>query len=136
MGQYWVGPYNVRVPNDILCVVAKDGYNTTYKSGGTTEMFMMHAPPMDRNIYREKFTKLKDDGYYYYTGPKKQYWIGPYDVRVPNDKPWVVADDGYNIMDKDGEMTGRFMMHAPLMNQTIYREKYAELKDDGYYYYK
>lgn len=64
------------------------------------------------------------------------YWIGPYDVRVNNSIHSVIADDGYNSQDKNGGVTERFMINAPPMNETIYRQKYCELKEDGFYYYK
>ena len=64
------------------------------------------------------------------------YWIGPYDVRIPNHLQSCVASDGYNSQNKNGGVTEKFMINAPVMNQIIYRQKYAELRNDGNYYYK
>lgn len=63
------------------------------------------------------------------------YWSGPYGVRVPNSVKYVVASDGYNSRYKDGSETEMCMINAPPMNQHIYRQTYAELRDDGFYYY-
>lgn len=63
---YWVGPFNVRIPNAIHTCVASDGYNTRDKYGGETEMFMIDANPMNEAIYRQKYAELRNDGYYYY----------------------------------------------------------------------
>lgn len=65
--EYWTGPYGVRVPNSKHSIVGDDGYNTRHKDGGQTEMFMINAPPMNQDIYRQKYAKLGDDGYYYYS---------------------------------------------------------------------
>jgi len=53
------------VPNNVASVVAEDGYNTTYVSGGTTEKFMKNAPAMNAEIYRSRYCVLKDGKYYY-----------------------------------------------------------------------
>lgn len=63
---YWNGPYGVLVPNDIEYVVASDGGNTRYKSGGETEMGVFLNPPMNAEIYKEKYATLGQDGKYYY----------------------------------------------------------------------
>jgi len=63
--EYWTGPYDVLVSNNIKSVVADDGYNTHYSNGSVTEMFMMNAPPMNAEIYKSKFCEFKDGKYYY-----------------------------------------------------------------------
>lgn len=61
---YWLGPYDIRVPNNIEYIISSDGGNTRYKNGGETEMCVM--TPLTRDEYLDKFTVLKDDGFYYW----------------------------------------------------------------------
>lgn len=62
------------------------------------------------------------------------YWIGPYGIRVPNTISDVVAEDGYNIMDSSGSVTKMFKdLKSPTEEE--YKEKYAKLGTDGYWYY-
>ena len=85
--------------------------------------------------YKHKYYKYKAK----YLACNKQsdgYWIGPYDVKVPNNLSMVRASDGYNLRYKSGGETEIGMVNPPLMNAIIYRQKYAELKSDGCYYYK
>ena len=63
---YWIGPYNVRVPTSVDRVVASDGYNTCLRTGGETEMYMFDAPEMNAEIYHRKYAELRNDGHYYY----------------------------------------------------------------------
>lgn len=63
---YWIGPYGVRVPNNISMVRASDGFNLRYKSGGETEMGALNPPKMNAQIYRQKYAELRPDGCYYY----------------------------------------------------------------------
>lgn len=63
---YWEGPYSVRVHNSVQSVVASDGYNTRHIGGGETEIFMMNAPKMNKEIYQTTYATLGDDGHYYY----------------------------------------------------------------------
>ena len=63
---YWIGPYSVRIPNNINIVTATDGYNMRFKDGGETGMCMVKPPVMNADIYRKKYAKLKSDGCYYY----------------------------------------------------------------------
>ena len=68
---------------------------------------------------------------------KHMYWIGPYSIKIHMSIQAVVATDGYNILFVDGTQTNR-VSPIILLNMTsaIYKEKYAELRDDGQYYYK
>ena len=138
---YWIGPYNVRVPNTIKSVVASDDFNIQYKEGGVTEKGRRGGTQMTPDLYRQQYAELKDDGFYYYkektlSDPVPNYWIGPYDVRVSNNIDSVVGSDGYNKRNKNGGQTEMFLYNAPPMNEAIYRQQYAELKNDGFYYYK
>jgi len=147
---YWIGPYGVRIPNDISSVVASDGYNSHSKDGGVTEMFMEGGEEMNQEIYRSVYAELKSDGLFYYKKADKRtfvgsntikfapqaYWIGPYGVRVSNDIQSVVASDGFNTRMKSGDSTEKACRNPPQMNEEIYRSKYAELGTDGFYYYK
>lgn len=64
------------------------------------------------------------------------YWRGPYGVLVYKDDDGIVANDGYNILYKDGSVTEKFMINAPQMNEKIYKQKYATLINGKYYYNK
>ena len=63
---YWIGPYDVRVANNIASVVAADGFNTLYKNGCETEMACTDVPEMSQEIYKAQLAELKTDGFYYY----------------------------------------------------------------------
>lgn len=152
---YWVGPYGVLVPNNIGSVVASDGGNTRYKTGGETEMCVYLDPPMNETIYKEKYATFKDGNYYYDIDKELTdnnieisniivdnennndgFWIGPYGVLIPNSIDSVVASDGGNTRFKTGGETEMGIFRDPPMNETIYKEKYAILDDNGKYYYK
>lgn len=82
---YWEGPYGILVPNEIVCVRARDGCNTLFKSGGETERASFEARPRAfpcekvsdpltergplRAEYLKKYATLGNDGRYYW---KKQ----------------------------------------------------------------
>lgn len=50
---YWTGPFCVKISKDIDHVVARDGYNTLYKSGGMTLTYI--SKPISREEYLEKY---------------------------------------------------------------------------------
>ncbi|AYV86071.1 MAG: hypothetical protein Solivirus4_32 [Solivirus sp.] len=61
---YWVGPYGVKVPNEITSIKASDGGNILYKDGKETEMFVKR--PLTREQYLEKYAVYSEDcGYLY-----------------------------------------------------------------------
>lgn len=61
--QYWAGPYNVRIPNHIDKIFAKDGCNILYKDGCFTEKDCL---PISKQEYLSLYAIVKDDGCYYY----------------------------------------------------------------------
>jgi hypothetical protein len=61
------------------------------------------------------------------------YWVGPYDVLVSNGIKKVVQEDGCNTLYKDGSCTE--MAWQETMTKQDYLTKYAELREDGLYYY-
>jgi hypothetical protein len=63
------------------------------------------------------------------------YWNGPCGVKIPNTVCRVIAQDGINSRDPMGETE---MGGSPelFMTDKQYREKYAELKEDGNWYWK
>jgi hypothetical protein len=63
-----LGPYNVRVPNNITVITDSDGCNMRYKDGGCTEMFNPN-PPTEAE-YKEQYCTFVD-GVYYYVGNKR-----------------------------------------------------------------
>jgi hypothetical protein len=128
--RYWLGPYGIRIPNHIEIVTAADGGNMRYKDGGETEMGVMDPPTKDE--YLNKYAILQRDGNYYWK--EDGYWLGPYDIKIPNYIGSVKAEDGGNIQYKDGAVTEMYFMN-PLTKEE-YLNKYAVLKKDGYYYWK
>lgn len=68
---------------------------------------------------------------------EQMYWIGPYSIKIHVSIQAVVDADGYNILFANGTHTNRATPIIPLnMNSFIYKETYAELRDDDQYYYK
>jgi hypothetical protein len=66
------------------------------------------------------------------------YWIGPYGIKVPNNINCVIAEDGHNILYKDGEQTQTGLMtfkNKPITKEQ-YLKEYADLNNDGFYYWK
>lgn len=75
---YWVGPYNIRVPDRITTIKAGDGCNTIYHSNdknlipgqinfsgclGLTEMKSHN--PLTEEEYKNKYCVLVNDHYYW-----------------------------------------------------------------------
>ena len=71
--EYWLGPYDVRVPINVGAVRAQDGGNTLFQDGSCTEMGVMN--PITEEEYKAIYTELNDDGYYYYVGLKPVSYI-------------------------------------------------------------
>jgi len=135
---HWVGPYGMLVPNSVNMVTATDGFNTRYKDGGETEMGMLNPPKMDKNIYLSKYAEFRGGQYHYkqeFTNEVKDFWDGPYGVKVPMHVKHVVSGDGRNTLYQDGSQTEMYVVY-PKMTEKLYKEKYAVLGHDGYYYYK
>ena len=65
---------------------------------------------------------------------KNDYWLGPYNIRIPNSIEDVRSTDGCNMLSKDGSETERFI-RSPSPSEKEYKEKYAKLVD-GIWYYK
>jgi len=61
---YWIGPYGIKVPNDVNKVKQEDGANTLYKNGSHTEMVWQGT--MTKEDYLAKYAVLGRDGTYYY----------------------------------------------------------------------
>jgi hypothetical protein len=61
---YWIGPYGIRVPNEITSIKAADGGNTLFKNGRETEMFVMKGRP-SKQEYLDRYCVLKDGHYYW-----------------------------------------------------------------------
>lgn len=131
--EYWVGPYGVLVSNNIMCVVAQDGYNNMRSDGSETFMYKNNAPLMTEAIYKQKYATYIN-GKYYYDDNTKNYWFGPYRVLVSNDIDEVVACDGYNTESKNGCVTKIYIKDKPFMSETIYKQKYAIYRNGKYYY--
>ncbi len=65
--EYWVGPYGVKVPNEVTSVVAADGRNTLYKDGKQTEIYVKN--PLTREEYLKRYSFYSDECGYVYNRP-------------------------------------------------------------------
>jgi len=63
---------------------------------------------------------------------KKDYWIGPYGMKVPGNVKSVPAMDGINTQYKDGIQTLVFVEHHISSGQ--YLDRYAKLVDGEYWF--
>lgn len=61
---YWIGPYDVYVHNDVESVVSYDGVNMMHKDGSKTTLYA--AKILSSQEYKEKYTMLCSDGNYHY----------------------------------------------------------------------
>jgi hypothetical protein len=66
MEEYWIGPYDIRVPMKYEIIIAADGVNTKKREGGPTEMGVRRS--LTKEQYLAKYTELKADGYHWYKG--------------------------------------------------------------------
>lgn len=82
------------------------------------------------NYLQEVFSYLREAVY----GTESHYWLGPYDIRVPDHIEYIKASDGGNILSKNGGVTEMFVINPSTKEQ--YLEKYTVLKNDGFYYWK
>ncbi|AGC02283.1 hypothetical protein H012_gp167 [Acanthamoeba polyphaga moumouvirus] len=53
------------------------------------------------------------------------FWIGAYGIFVPMHIKSVLAEDGYNIIYRDGGSTNLYKFNPEPMNENIYKSKYA-----------
>ena len=137
---YWVGLYGIRIPNSIKSVIAEDCCNTLYFDGSGTELFSLNAP-LSETEYKNKYAEFNtEDGFWYWKtkdSMENDYWLGPYDIRVPNSIKFVTASDGYNTLFSDGNETEIFRPNAPTLSEDEYKNKYAQFNaKDGYWYWK
>ena len=64
MANFWIGPYDVRVPNSVDCVKWKDDRNSQYSFGAITEMPVGNI--LTKEEYLAKHAELMVDGHYWY----------------------------------------------------------------------
>jgi hypothetical protein len=64
----------------------------------------------------------------------EEYWIGPYDVRISKDIERVPREDDRNMIYQNGRMT-KMMPQEPIGKEN-YLARYAESREDGFYYFK
>jgi len=124
---YWLGPYDVRIPLELDSVTASDGTNMLDKNGVQSTVFVWNTLTKDQ--WLAKYADMRADGHYWY----KNYWIGTYNVRVPLNCVSVKAMDGVNIRFRDGSQTGIPIQNYPTIEQWL--AKFAELRADGHYWY-
>jgi hypothetical protein len=66
---------------------------------------------------------------------KEEYWIGPYDIKVPISVNSVPAEDGGNMLYQTGRRTE--MNITTELSEIDYKAKYAvSNENDGCYYWK
>lgn len=64
------------------------------------------------------------------------YWLGPYNILVPDVLDHVIGPDGYNLLYQNGNVSEHFVVGYYDMNESTYLKKYGELIDGKYYYKK
>lgn len=135
---FWIGPHDVLVPNNISTIIASDGLNRLCKDGMRTEVY--NPNPLTKEQYFTKYTEVRSDGYRWYKDPKREvlfFWLGPYNIRVPNSVRSVPASDGKNKLYSNGDKTDETELYVPLpISKDEYFAKYTEFKSDGHYWYK
>jgi len=62
------------------------------------------------------------------------FWNGPFGIRVPSSYDYVMATDGRNWLYEDGSQTHAAFSGGELSKEE-YRKRFAELSEDGYYWY-
>lgn len=62
------------------------------------------------------------------------YWNGPAEIRIPDHLISVPALNDCDTYYKDGTKTQIY--YSPDLSYEKYREKYGELRSDGYWYWK
>ncbi|AKI80776.1 hypothetical protein [Acanthamoeba castellanii mimivirus] len=68
---------------------------------------------------------------------ENNYWIGPYGIFIRHNMFSVVAEDGYNIIYKDGFKTDFENVKRVRMNDDLYKKTYAIFDEiTGNWYYK
>ena len=129
---FWLGPYDIRVDGSIDAIQATDETNTIYKNG--TQTHLPYQKRLSRTEYLEKYTEKRNDGQHWYTLKPEGFWLGPFNVRVPNSIDRVPSRNEPNIWIKGAYETR--MTAENILTREEYLAKYAELRDDGYYWYK
>ncbi len=64
---FWIGPYDVRIPESINSIKAADGKNTLYKNGSQTELPIYYFPTKDE--YLSTYAEYRSDLHYWYKDP-------------------------------------------------------------------
>lgn len=125
---YWLGPYGIKIFNEIDHIIAADGYNTMSKNGDCTEEMLEDEPEMTKEEYLAKYCIYNTiDNHYYWKGDKvptinfSKFWIGAFNALVPNHIDTIIAEDGYNHMNKAGESTEKCCKSIGMT-----KEKYLE----------
>jgi hypothetical protein len=64
----------------------------------------------------------------------KDFWIGPYGIKIAGSIYSVMAVDDINTVDKDGSVTCLISFNR--LSREQYLDKYGEIRDDGSFWYK
>ena len=67
--EYWMGPYDMRIPNAVKSVRWSDGYNTLTNHGGyqsVTEKYRSNNVKPTEKEYLETYATLGTDGFFWY----------------------------------------------------------------------
>ena len=119
---HWVGPFGILVPNEIDNVVTADG-NIMYSDGLPTQSWCPDV--MTEETYKAHwaiYDEVTEKWYYRENKMSGTYWVGAYGILVPNHITSVVAEDGRNTLDIDGEKT-----QLNCLNRTMTEEQYKKL---------
>lgn len=92
---YWIGPYGILVPNDVLYVVAADGINTLYIDGSETEMAT--DTPLSEEEYKKLYARFDDVDNQWYSTYKVPSRVQNFDPTKPVVCFRMDLDSGDNI---------------------------------------
>ncbi len=95
---------------------------------------------MDTKKVNENTTNMLDEDPYdkylriFRTNKINGFWVGPYDIRVYNNIPYVPAKDGVNQIDPFNRII-TIIKTNNCLSEKEYKKKLCYLDNDGFYYY-
>jgi hypothetical protein len=128
---FWPGPYDIKIPNSITKITSTDEVNTINKDGTETNLPFQNR--LSKQEYLNKYCENRN-GEYWYKQVNEKFWLGPHGVRVPEKFGQCKAIDGHNNLFSFGAETE--MVRGRPLSRDEYRNRFAELRPDGFYWYK
>jgi len=147
--QYWIGPADVKIPNDIIIVPGMEDDTIVWKDGrvqhATSPTFC--AESMSEDQYRMTWAKNVDGVWYWkykmiknsvWINEEENYWIGPANVRIPLDVDKVPGLPHSMFVYKNGtcDTSVSSMLCVEPKTKEEYREEYAKCVNGIWYWNK